>query len=61
MKSDPPQPMVKLEMWLRPEKRTTPIPVFVRRTLKALLRSGGWRCVDVTWSETGDLKDGPNE
>lgn len=48
--------IIKLQMWLRPEKRITPIAVFVRRTLKSLLRSGVRRCVDVTWPETGDLK-----
>lgn len=50
-------PLVKLVMLLRPERRTTPLPVFVRRTLKALLRSGGWRCLDVNWENVEDKRD----
>ena len=42
---------VELVMLLRPERRSTPLPVFVRQVLKRLLRNGGWRCEDIRWGQ----------
>jgi hypothetical protein len=43
--------MIEIVLVVAPLAGATPLAVFTRRLLKALLRSAGWRCERVEWRE----------